>query len=65
MPDLPIQEGQILTGSLFSEPMRAETARANSPASWVVGLVGTQSERFRKVTFELKSVDTAVQISPR
>jgi hypothetical protein len=50
MPDLPIQEGQILTGSLFSEPMRVETARANSPASWVIGLVGTQSERFRKVT---------------
>src|SRR5437899_3474465 len=59
MPDLPIQEGQILTGSLFSEPMRVETARANSPASWVVGLVGTQSERFRKVTLtadELKQL---------
>jgi len=59
MPDLPIQQGQILTGSLFSEPMRVETARANSPASWVVGLVGTQSKRFRKVTLtadELKQL---------
>src|SRR5689334_14130549 len=30
--------------------MRVETVLANGPASWVVGLVGTQSERFRKVT---------------
>ncbi len=42
--------GQILTGALFSEPMRIETVHANGPATWVVGLVGTQSERFRKVT---------------
>ena len=46
----PISAGQILTGSLFSEPMRVETVQANGPASWVVGLVGMQSERFRKVT---------------
>ncbi|HEX9641702.1 MAG TPA: DEAD/DEAH box helicase, partial [Candidatus Krumholzibacteria bacterium] len=46
----PVSPGQILTGSLFSEPMRVETVLANGPASWVVGLVGTQSERFRKVT---------------
>ncbi|MDE2058199.1 MAG: DUF3883 domain-containing protein [candidate division NC10 bacterium] len=30
--------------------MRVETVQANGPASWVVGLVGTHSERFRKVT---------------
>ena len=48
--ELPIGPGQILTGSLFNEPMRVETVQANGPASWVVGLVGTQSERFRKVT---------------
>ena len=46
----PVSPGQILTGSLFNEPMRIETVQANGPASWVVGLVGTQSERFRKVT---------------
>jgi len=46
----PVSPGQILTGSLFSEPMRVETVQANGPASWVVGLVGMQSERFRKVT---------------
>jgi hypothetical protein len=46
----PVSPGQILTGSLFSEPMRVETVLANGPASWVVGLVGMQSERFRKIT---------------
>ena len=45
-----ISPGQILTGSLFNEPMRVETVQANGLASFVVGLVGTQSERFRKVT---------------
>lgn len=45
-----LSPGQILTGPLFNEPMRVETVQANGPASWVVGLVGTRSERFRKVT---------------
>ena len=30
--------------------MRVETVQANGPASRVIGLVGTHSERFRKVT---------------
>ena len=45
-----VSPGQILTGSLFSEPMRVETVQATGPASWVVGLAGLQSERFRRVT---------------
>lgn len=49
-PALPVISGQILSGSLFSEPMRVETIQANGPGTWIVGLVGTQSERFRKVT---------------
>src|SRR5213594_1153673 len=57
MPERIPREGPILTGSLFNEPMRVETVQANGPASWVVGLVGTQSERFRKVT--LTAVDIA------
>ena len=44
----PMHEGQILTGALFHEPIRVETIRSNGPDSWVVGLVGTKSERFRK-----------------
>src|SRR5215475_4715459 len=30
--------------------MRVETVQVNGPGSWAVGLVGTQTERFRKVT---------------
>jgi superfamily II DNA or RNA helicase len=37
-------------GPLFNEPMRVETVSAAGDSSWVVGLVGTQSERFRRVT---------------
>ena len=43
-------EGQILTGSLFNEPMRVETVAETSPGSWTLGLVGTRSEQFRKVS---------------
>ena len=53
----PVSPGQIVTGSLFSEPMRVETVQANGPSSWVVGLVGTQSERFRKVTLTAADFD--------
>ena len=45
-----LRPGQILHGVLFNEPMRVETVRANGPDTWVVGLVGTHSERFRNVT---------------
>ena len=45
-----LMEGQILTGPLFDEPMRVETVRAGDPDTWVAGLVGTHSERFRRVT---------------
>jgi superfamily II DNA or RNA helicase len=53
----PVSPAQILFGSLFSEPMRVETVQANGLASWVVGLVGTQSERFRKVTLTEADLD--------
>jgi len=45
-----ISAGHILVGPLFSEPMRVETVRPNGLGIWTVGLVGTQSERFRSVT---------------
>ena len=51
MPPPPsVTEGQILTGPLFNEPMRVETVAQTSPSDWSVGLVGTRSERFRKVS---------------
>lgn len=46
----PIHPGQILTGTLFNEPMRVETVRANGIDTWIAGLVGLQTERFRSVT---------------
>ena len=45
-----LNAGQILTGPLFNEPMRVETVQSNGLSSWTVGLVGVNSERFRKVT---------------
>ncbi len=48
--EAPLAEGQVLTGPLFSEPMRVETVRAGGADSWVVGLVGARSEGFRRVT---------------
>lgn len=52
-----IREGQILIGALFNEPMRVETIRTNGSDSWIAGLVGTQSERFRKVTLTSKDIE--------
>jgi superfamily II DNA or RNA helicase len=52
----PIREGQVLTGSLFSEPMRVESVYPHGPDTWVAGLVGTQSERFRKVTLTARDL---------
>ncbi len=49
--------GQILTGSLFNEPMRIETVQTNGPTTWVVGLVGMNSERFRKVTLTTSDLE--------
>ncbi|MBI4247368.1 MAG: DUF3883 domain-containing protein [Candidatus Rokubacteria bacterium] len=59
------REGQILSGSLFNEPMRVETVQANGPASWAVGLVGTQSERFRKVTLTADDLSHLVILDTR
>lgn len=48
--DLVPREGQILTGSLFSEPVRVATVRPTGPGAWVLGVVGVSSERYRSVT---------------
>jgi len=53
----PLSPGQILTGPVFNEPMRVETVQSHGPETWVVGLVGTQSERFRKVTLARTDLD--------
>jgi hypothetical protein len=56
-PEAAIREGQILTGPLFSEPMRVETVRADGADAWVAGLVGLRSEQFRRAT--LRKADLA------
>jgi len=53
-----LKPGQILKGSLFNEPMRVETVRQTGPDTWAVGLVGTQSEKFRNVTLTSKNLET-------
>jgi hypothetical protein len=45
-----IKEGCIVTWPLFNEPMRVETVRTSNKGTWNIGLVGIQSELFRKVT---------------
>ena len=56
------ETGQMLSGSLFNEPMRVETVRASSADAWVVGLVGTQWERFRSVTVTSRALETLTMI---
>jgi superfamily II DNA or RNA helicase len=56
----PLREGQILTGPLFNEPMRVETVRSNGPDTWIAGLVGAQSERYRKVTLTSQDLERLV-----
>jgi len=53
-----LREGSIVVGSLFSEPMRVETVRVGGGGTWTVGLVGTQSERFRRVTLTDSDIST-------
>ena len=48
--DTPVREGQVLTGALFNEPMRVVTVSSNGAGTWIAGLVGLQSEQFRRVT---------------
>lgn len=60
-----LRAGQILIGPLFNEPMRVETVQSNGPASWIVGLVGTNSERFRKVTMAAEDLERITILDPR
>ncbi|GIW40414.1 MAG: helicase [Candidatus Binatia bacterium] len=61
----PLRTGQILTGPLFNEPVRVETLRENGPDSWVVGLVGLRSERFRSVTLRREDIENLEIHEPR
>jgi superfamily II DNA or RNA helicase len=45
--------------------MRVETVQANGPASWIVGLVGANSERFRKVTMTAGDLERLTVLEPQ
>lgn len=45
-----LRPGSTLTGPHFSEPMRVVTVTPAGIGRWVLGLVGSQTERFRSVT---------------
>lgn len=47
---LPLREGQLIRGPLFTEPMRVETVLGHGNGTWVLGLVGTKSGRFGRVS---------------
>lgn len=51
-------EGQIVIGSMFNEPMRVETVRSSGSETWQVGLVGAQTERYRKVTLTAIDIES-------
>ena len=57
MSEAPLQLGRVLTGPLFSEAMRIETVRPGGVDTWVVGLVGLKSERFRNVTLTVADLE--------
>ncbi len=56
-----LQEGQILVGPAFREPMRVETVRQGGNGAWTVGVVGIRSEQFRRVVLTEADL-TAMQI---
>src|SRR5262245_35954474 len=61
----PLRVDQILVGPLFNEQMRIETVQSNGVASWTVGLVGANSERFRKVTITAEDLERLTILDTR
>ncbi len=60
-----IREGCIVTGSLFNEPMRVETVSASGDGTWIVGLVGMQTERFRRVSLSARDLEELTILDTR
>ena len=56
--------GKILRGTLFDEPMRVETAEQGGNNTWMLGLVGMQSERFRRVTLSENDLAGLIVTTP-
>ncbi len=54
----PVKPGEILTGSLFNEPMRVVTLHAVGADSWELGLVGVRTQIFRSVPLTREQIAT-------
>ncbi len=57
-----LTNGQIVTGPIFDEPMRVETVGPTGTGSWTLGLVGTRSERFRRVNLTESELEALIVI---
>ena len=55
-PEEAIQNGQILTGPQFNEPMRVLMVSSTQPGFLSLGLVGQQTQRFRQVTLTAEDI---------
>ncbi len=53
----PIAAGEVLSGSLFSEPMRVVTVAPVNSDTWELGLVGTQTNVFRSVPLSRAEIE--------
>ncbi len=58
MKNINITQNQILIGPLFNEPMRVITVQPQGNEVLSLGLVGTQSEKFRNVNLKPEDLDT-------
>jgi len=53
----PIAAGEVLSGALFSEPMRVVTVTAVNAETWELGLVGIHTNIFRNVALSKTELD--------
>src|SRR2546425_4422235 len=55
-----LERGQILEGELFNEPMRVESVESDVEGTWTVGLVGLNTEQFRRVRLTAAQLSTLI-----
>ena len=56
--DTELKPGRMLMGPLFSEPMRIVTLTPTGIGRWALGLVGSQTERYRSGKYSEADLDT-------
>ncbi len=58
-PPPPPEEGQVLTGPQFSEPMRVVTVAGNGLGGWKLGLVGTRTQLLQHYYLDVEKLSAA------